>query len=106
MHARDMKNIAHTAGRSPLKSAVEEDGRKLKWLARTAGIDYQRLQRIANQGYEPTISEAARISNSLKKPLLDLFPSAELEAALGGMHGGTRARREKRGARGQHRQRG
>ena len=68
--------------RSPLRAAIDEDGRKLKWLAGTTGIDYQRLQRIMNQGYEPTLSEAARVSNALKRSLLNLFPSAELEAAL------------------------
>jgi transcriptional regulator with XRE-family HTH domain len=65
-----------------LRRVLEQDGRKLKWLADASGINYQRLQRIANHGYEPTITEAAKIANALKKSLVTLFPSDELQQAL------------------------
>jgi hypothetical protein len=78
-----MKKTANKkGGKSPLKEFLREDGRKLKWLSETTGINYQRLQRITNQGYEPTISEAARITNCLKRPLQELFPSLDLSSAL------------------------
>ncbi|MEX1138320.1 MAG: hypothetical protein WEB33_02820 [Bacteroidota bacterium] len=78
-----MKKTANKkGGKSPLKRTLEQDGRKLKWLSESTGINYQRLQRITNQGYEPTISEAARITNCLKRPLQDLFPSLDLNNAL------------------------
>jgi hypothetical protein len=87
-----MKKTANKkGGKSPLKRTLEEDGRKLKWLSESTGINYQRLQRITNQGYEPTISEAARITNCLKRPLQDLFPSMDLNNALAaGAAGGSR----------------
>ncbi len=79
----DMKKTANKkGGKSPLKRILEEDGRKLKWLSVSTGINYQRLQRITNHGYEPTISEAARITNCLKRPLHELFPSLELTDAM------------------------
>jgi len=79
-----MKKTANKKGRgSLLKEILREDGRKLKWLSESTGINYQRLQRITNQGYEPTISEAARICNSLRRPLQELFPSQDLSNALG-----------------------
>lgn len=65
-----------------LRSALEADGRRLKWLSNTTKIHYQRLQRIANQGYEPSLTEAAKIANALGKSLLLLFPSTELNKAL------------------------
>lgn len=68
--------------RTHVKQVLEEDGRKLKWLSGATGINYQRLQRIVNQGYEPTITEAARISNAVKRLLSELFPSPELYNAL------------------------
>jgi hypothetical protein len=78
-----MKKTANKkGGGSTLKRVLERDGRKLKWLSESAGINYQRLQRIINQGYEPTISEAARIAGCLKLPLPELFPSLELANAL------------------------
>ncbi|MBI2619396.1 MAG: helix-turn-helix transcriptional regulator [Ignavibacteriales bacterium] len=69
-------------GRSFLKKVLQADGRKLTWLSESTGINYQRLQRIMNQGYEPTISEAAKIANVLKQPLQELFPSLDLSDAL------------------------
>lgn len=78
-----MKKTANKKGsKSALKRILERDGRKLRWLSESTGINYQRLQRITNQGYEPTVSEAARITNCLKMPLQELFPSVELSEAL------------------------
>jgi len=78
-----MKKTANKkGGKSQLKKILEEDGRKLKWLSESTGINYQRMQRITNQGYEPTISEAARISRSLGRALSELFPSTDLSHAL------------------------
>ena len=78
-----MKKTANKkGGKTPLKRVLDEGGRKLKWVSESTGINYQRLQRITNLGYEPTISEAARIAHCLKRPLEELFPSADLANAL------------------------
>jgi hypothetical protein len=60
-----------------LKGLLREDGRKLTWLSHVTDIHYQRLQRIINQGYDPTITEAAKISTALGKPVSILFPSSD-----------------------------
>lgn len=71
-----MKKTANKkGGKSPLKRILVEDGRKMKWLSETTGINYQRLQRITNEGYEPTLSEAVRLSTALSRSLQELFPS-------------------------------
>lgn len=69
-------------GTTPVKMAILRDGRKLTWLSTVTNIHYQRLQRIVNQGYEPGITEAARIAAALGKPITVLFPSSELREAL------------------------
>jgi hypothetical protein len=74
-----MKKTANKkGGKSRLKRVLDEDGRKLKWLSESTGINYQRLQRITNQGYEPTLSEAVRLAQALRRSLQDLFPSLDL----------------------------
>ena len=65
-----------------LKGILKEDGRKLTWLSRVTDIHYQRLQRIINQGFDPTLTEAAKISSALGKPIPALFPSVELQQAI------------------------
>jgi len=67
---------------TPLKKVLKEDGRKLTWLSAVTRIQYQRLQRIVNQGYDPSITEAVRIAGALKKPLPSLFPIEGLTEAL------------------------
>ena len=69
-------------GTTPLKKAIRQEGRKLTWLSTVTNIDYQRLQRIVNQGYEPSITEAVKIAAALGKPITALFPSGELRQAL------------------------
>ncbi|MBI4417863.1 MAG: helix-turn-helix transcriptional regulator [Ignavibacteriales bacterium] len=87
-----MKKTANKkGGKSRLKRVLDEDGRKLKWLSESTGINYQRLQRITNQGYEPTLSEAVRLAQALRRSLQDLFPSLDLAGTLidpsgGGSH--------------------
>ena len=57
-----------------LKTILRNDGRKLTWLSAVTSIHYQRLQRIVNQGYDPSIREAAKIAGALKKPITVIFP--------------------------------
>ena len=57
-----------------LKSVLKDDGRKLTWLSAVTNIHYQRLQRIVNQGYDPSITEAVKIASALRKPITVLFP--------------------------------
>ena len=78
-----MKKTANKkGGKTTLKRVLDEGGRKLKWVSESTGINYQRLQRITNLGYEPTISEAAKIATCLNRPLEELFPSMDLTNAL------------------------
>ena len=72
------RNNAETA----LKGTLKKDGRKLTWLSGVTNINYQRLQRIVNQGYDPSISEAAKIAAALGLSITVLFPSKELQQAL------------------------
>ncbi len=65
-----------------LKKVLHQDGRKLRWLSDETHINYQRLQRLVNQGYEPTLSEAAKIANTVGKPIDVLFPSEDLSKAI------------------------
>ena len=65
-----------------LKKILKNDGRKLTWLSAVTHIQYQRLQRIVNQGYDPSITEAAKIAAVLKKPIIVLFPLDKLQAPL------------------------
>lgn len=78
-----MKKTANKkGGKSHLKRILEEDGRKLKWLSESTGINYQRLQRIMNQGYEPTLSEAVELARAMRRTLQDLFPSLDLAGVI------------------------
>ncbi|HTR82128.1 MAG TPA: hypothetical protein VMM58_10910 [Bacteroidota bacterium] len=80
-----MKKNAHKQrkkGVSVLKKILQDDGRKLVWLSSVTEIQYQRLQRIVNQGYDPTIREASKIAVALKKGLVDIFPSDDLRETL------------------------
>jgi uncharacterized protein YfbU (UPF0304 family) len=65
-----------------LKSVLKNDGRKLTWLSAVTSIHYQRLQRIVNQGYDPSITEAVKIAGALKKPITVLFPLDGLQEAF------------------------
>lgn len=65
-----------------LKGILKKDGRKLTWLSVVTSINYQRLQRIVNQGYDPSISEAAKIAAALGLSITVLFPSKELQQGL------------------------
>ncbi len=65
-----------------LKSVLRDDGRKLTWLSAVTNIHYQRLQRIVNQGYDPSITEAVKIAGALKRPITALFPIDGLQEAL------------------------
>ena len=65
-----------------LKDVLRSDGRKLTWLSAVTDIHYQRLQRIVNQGYDPSITEAVKIAGALKKPITLLFPIDGLHDAL------------------------
>jgi uncharacterized protein YfbU (UPF0304 family) len=65
-----------------LKTVLKSDGRKLTWLASVTNIQYQRLQRIVNQGYDPSIREAVKIAGALKQPINTLFPMDGLEEAF------------------------
>ncbi|MGA9406494.1 MAG: helix-turn-helix transcriptional regulator [Bacteroidota bacterium] len=65
-----------------LKKILKNDGRKLTWLSAVTNIQYQRLQRIVNQGYEPSITEAVKIAGALKKPITALFPLDGLQEAF------------------------
>jgi hypothetical protein len=65
-----------------LKKVLHQDGRKLSWLSDETNINYQRLQRLVNQGYEPMLSEAAKIANTVGKPIDVLFPSEDVSKAI------------------------
>ncbi len=65
-----------------LKGVLKDDGRKLTWLSAVTNIHYQRLQRIVNQGYDPSITEAVKIAGALKKPINVLFPLDGLQEAF------------------------
>jgi uncharacterized protein YfbU (UPF0304 family) len=65
-----------------LKSVLKDDGRKLTWLSAVTNIHYQRLQRIVNQGYDPSITEAVKIASALKKPITVLFAVNGLQEAF------------------------
>ena len=65
-----------------LKNVLRDDGRKLTWLSAVTNIHYQRLQRIVNQGYDPSITEAVKIAGALKKPITLLFPIEGLGEAF------------------------
>ncbi|MGA7161469.1 MAG: helix-turn-helix transcriptional regulator [Bacteroidota bacterium] len=65
-----------------LKKFLKSDGRKLTWLSAVTKIQYQRLQRIVNQGYDPSITEAVKIAGALKKPITALFPLDGLKEAF------------------------
>jgi hypothetical protein len=83
-----------------LKSVLKDDGRKLTWLSAVTNIHYQRLQRIVNQGYDPSITEAVKIASALKRPITVLFPVDGLQEAF--LHSGSEllhqsARTSKRG---------
>ncbi len=65
-----------------LKKVLKGDGRKLTWLSAVTDIHYQRLQRIVNQGYDPSITEAVKIAGALKKPITVLFPLDGLQEAF------------------------
>jgi lambda repressor-like predicted transcriptional regulator len=58
-----------------LKGILKKEGRKLTWLSAVTNINYQRLQRIVNQSYDPSISEAAKIAAALGLSITVLFPS-------------------------------
>jgi hypothetical protein len=65
-----------------LKHILRNDGRKLTWLSAVTNIHYQRLQRIVNQGYDPSITEAVKIAGALKRPITLLFPLEGLQEAF------------------------
>ncbi|HTY12249.1 MAG TPA: helix-turn-helix transcriptional regulator [Bacteroidota bacterium] len=76
------ENKQKKSSSTALKNVLKNDGRKLTWLAAVTNIQYQRLQRIVNQGYDPSIREAVKIAGALRKPITALFPLDGLEEAF------------------------
>lgn len=69
-------------GITVLKKMLKNDGRKLTWLSAVTEIQYQRLQRIVNQGYDPSITEASKIAAALRKSIIEVFPLEFQESVL------------------------
>jgi len=76
------ENKQKKSSATALKIVLKSDGRKLTWLASVTNIQYQRLQRIVNQGYDPSIREAVKIAGALKRPIGALFPLEGMEEAF------------------------